>query len=129
MSETTNRRFIVNVSYLLIILLLLSLLVISIMQSDRVAEGGVSSQILFLLFMGAFLLIFMSQIVPLRLQPRKEDKIIETLRCNNCGYTETRSFEAGHFVGKIIGKCPKCTGDMGIDLIYLEPAPKPKRLV
>ncbi len=57
--------------------------------------------------------------------PRKaEEKILSILKCNNCDYSETVEFKKGFFIGKKVKECPKCKGDVTVDLIYLE---TPKR--
>ena len=49
-------------------------------------------------------------------------KVVATIKCTKCEYTETKPFEPGDYVGKEIQKsCPKCGGKMKIAMIYGQP--------
>jgi hypothetical protein len=37
-----------------------------------------------------------------------EIKTITSLACHSCEFSEDREFQRGDFVGKALGKCPKC---------------------
>jgi predicted nucleic-acid-binding Zn-ribbon protein len=47
-----------------------------------------------------------------------ETKTITTIACYNCKFVEEREFEKGDFIGKTLGKCPKCRGQRYIKSIY-----------
>lgn len=50
-----------------------------------------------------------------------EKKVITVLRCSKCGYTRTRDFKEGDYVGKVVDEvCPKCGINLVIDAIYEE---------
>jgi predicted nucleic-acid-binding Zn-ribbon protein len=55
--------------------------------------------------------------------PNKESKTGETktvtsIACYNCKFSEEREFERGDYIGKTLGKCPKCKGQRYIKSIY-----------
>ncbi len=73
-------------------------------------------------FMSLLALIFLAaaSLTPL-LTPRKKEekwKSITRVKCMSCGYTEERDFTKGDYVGKIVGKCPKCGGQLVVDAIF-----------
>ncbi len=47
-----------------------------------------------------------------------EYETMEILECPKCGYTVTKEFEPGDFIGMIKGKCPKCGTPLIIKAIY-----------
>jgi hypothetical protein len=47
-----------------------------------------------------------------------ETKTITSIACYNCKFIEEREFEKGDFIGKTLGKCPKCKGQRYIKIIY-----------
>jgi predicted nucleic-acid-binding Zn-ribbon protein len=47
-----------------------------------------------------------------------ETKTITSIACYNCKFVEEREFERGDFIGKALGKCPKCKGQRYIKSIY-----------
>ena len=47
-----------------------------------------------------------------------ETKTITVIACYNCKFVEEREFERGDFIGKAVGKCPKCKGQRYIKTIY-----------
>lgn len=59
---------------------------------------------------------------------KKEEKgkLLTTKKCLSCNYVLSRPYEKEDYVGKKEGKCPKCSGDMIITAIYLEPPPQPQ---
>jgi len=50
-----------------------------------------------------------------------EKKVVTVLRCPRCGYTKTRDFREGDYVGKVVDEvCPKCGISLVVDAIYEE---------
>lgn len=50
-----------------------------------------------------------------------EKKVVTVLRCPRCGYTKTRDFREGDYVGKVVDEvCPKCGVNLVVDAIYEE---------
>ena len=50
-----------------------------------------------------------------------EKKVVTVLRCPRCGYTKTRDFREGDYVGKVVDEvCPKCGINLVVDAIYEE---------
>ena len=47
-----------------------------------------------------------------------ETKTVTSIACYKCKYGEERDFERGDFIGKSLGKCPKCKGQRYIRSIY-----------
>ena len=47
-------------------------------------------------------------------------KIVEEVVCTKCGYRTIRKPTKGDYILKVVGKCPKCGGDLIIERIYLE---------
>jgi hypothetical protein len=45
-------------------------------------------------------------------------KTITSIACYSCEFAEEREFEKGDFIGKSLGKCPKCKGQRYIKSIY-----------
>ena len=50
----------------------------------------------------------------------KPKRTITVVRCANCNFQERREFKRGDYVGKKVGKCVKCDGELFIELIYSE---------
>ncbi len=50
----------------------------------------------------------------------EEKKFITVVKCPKCGFTKTRDWKEGDFVGMVEGKCPKCGSLMKIHAIYKE---------
>ncbi len=46
-------------------------------------------------------------------------KIITKISCMRDDYSEERDFKKGDYVGLVVGKCPKCEGNLLITAIYL----------
>ncbi len=55
-----------------------------------------------------------------RQEPLKKKIIVTQLKCSSCDYSEKREFKEGDYVGKEVGKCPKCSGKLLVEAIYLE---------
>lgn len=48
-----------------------------------------------------------------------EIKTITSLACHSCEFSEEREFQKGDFIGKLLGKCPKCKNEkLYIGAIY-----------
>ena len=47
-----------------------------------------------------------------------ESKTVTSIACYNCKFNEEREFERGDYIGKTLGKCPKCKGQRYIKSIY-----------
>ena len=47
-----------------------------------------------------------------------ESKTVTFVACYDCKFSEEREFERGDFIGKSLGKCPKCKGQRYIKSIY-----------
>ena len=47
-----------------------------------------------------------------------ESKTVTSIACYNCKFSEEREFERGDYIGKTLGKCPKCKGQRYIKSIY-----------
>lgn len=47
-----------------------------------------------------------------------QSRILELVRCSQCGYSEERSHSAGDYVFKVKGVCPRCGGEMRVVAIY-----------
>ena len=50
----------------------------------------------------------------------KPKRTITVIRCTGCDFQERREFRRGDYVGKRVGKCTRCNGDLLIELIYSE---------
>lgn len=46
-------------------------------------------------------------------------KILTKISCIREDYGEERDFKKGDYVGLVVGKCPKCEGNLLITAIYL----------
>lgn len=51
---------------------------------------------------------------------KKEKKTVTIVKCDKRDYELKRDFKPGDFVGKIEGKCPKCSGTLRVYSIYVE---------
>jgi hypothetical protein len=47
-------------------------------------------------------------------------KVLSVVLCANCGFKVVRTFSAGDYVAKEVGKCQQCQGAMRVDAIYAE---------
>jgi len=47
-------------------------------------------------------------------------KLLTRIECENHDYDEVRDYIDGDYVGKVIGKCPKCSSPLTITAIYKE---------
>ncbi|WXG42548.1 MAG: hypothetical protein WED04_00315 [Promethearchaeati archaeon SRVP18_Atabeyarchaeia-1] len=48
-----------------------------------------------------------------------EIKMTTSLACHDCDFSQEREFQKGDFIGKVLGKCPKCKkGELYIRAIY-----------
>ncbi|WXG45170.1 MAG: hypothetical protein WED05_00310 [Candidatus Atabeyarchaeum deiterrae] len=45
-------------------------------------------------------------------------KTVTSVACYKCDFKEEREFSRGDYVGKTVGKCPKCNGESYIKTIY-----------
>ncbi|PUA33325.1 MAG: hypothetical protein B7O98_02535 [Zestosphaera tikiterensis] len=70
-------------------------------------------------FLISFLLMSLTR-RPSNKPNEEQKKILEVIKCVNCGFEEKTSFKADDYVGKNVGKCPKCGGDLIVAGIYLE---------
>ena len=59
-----------------------------------------------------------------RKPPAMPPKILTKIACVSGNYSEVREFREGDYVGKEVGKCPKCEGRMLVSMIYAE-KPRP----
>ena len=50
----------------------------------------------------------------------KPKRTITVIRCLSCDFKERREFRRGDYVGRRVGKCVKCNGDLVVELIYSE---------
>jgi len=78
--------------------------------------------ILSMALLSIIMVVYMAfAILGTRSKKEPEKRIVTLLRCPSCGYTKTREFREGDFVGKVTEeKCPKCGENMVIDAIYEE---------
>ncbi|HDN01398.1 MAG TPA: hypothetical protein ENF42_00310 [Candidatus Bathyarchaeota archaeon] len=68
-----------------------------------------------------FLVVYLltSTFLTKKREPPKK-KLVTVLTCLNCTYIEKRNYKEGDYVGKTVGECPKCEGNMLIKAIYSE---------
>ena len=52
-------------------------------------------------------------------------RVLTVVLCASCGFKVVRTFSAGDYVPKEVGKCQQCQGSMRVDSIYAEEQ-KPK---
>jgi hypothetical protein len=45
-------------------------------------------------------------------------RLVEVVSCDACGFREERDFEAGDYVFKPKGACPKCGGPLAVTAVY-----------
>jgi hypothetical protein len=58
----------------------------------------------------------------------EEVKTLTSLACHHCEFTDQREFQKGDFVGKSLGKCPKCKDDeLYVRAIYTADEKKDKK--
>ncbi len=55
-----------------------------------------------------------------RTEQSAPSKIFTEITCINKDFSIKREFSEGDYVGKVIGKCPKCGSDLIIIAIYQE---------
>ncbi|MCD6340609.1 MAG: hypothetical protein J7L51_01480 [Desulfurococcales archaeon] len=55
-----------------------------------------------------------------RKQPAIPPKILTKIACISGNYSEVREFREGDYVGKEVGKCPKCGAPLLIVAVYSE---------
>ena len=55
-----------------------------------------------------------------RRQPQPKPRIVSRIVCVSGDYEEVRDFSEGDYVGKEVGRCPKCGKALVVDAIYSE---------
>jgi len=45
-------------------------------------------------------------------------KVYTRIKCFNCGYTIERVYQKGDYVGRVVGKCPRCGGELVVSAVY-----------
>ncbi|RLE99569.1 MAG: hypothetical protein DRJ57_02155 [Thermoprotei archaeon] len=45
-------------------------------------------------------------------------RVVELVKCTECGYSEERGHTAGDYVFKVKGRCPRCGAEMRVVAIY-----------
>ncbi len=107
----------------MLILIFILLLLIPFPKLGNLETGQLQSFLL-LSIMLLFSFLFVYQTMnPFRRNKEKE-KTVSTLKCVNCKYTEQTEFVEGQYIGEIVKKCPKCGGDVMVQLIYVETGEK-----
>ncbi len=75
-------------------------------------------------FLASYLLV--SYLRESSTQKEEKGKLLTMKKCLSCNYVLSRPYEKEDYVGRKEGKCPRCSGDMMITAIYLEPPPQPQ---
>ncbi len=70
-------------------------------------------------------MLFQLKMKPLKLGFEAQ-KVLTTVECLKCGYTNIRDFKQGDFIFKVVEPCPKCNEEMAISSIYRKPEEKEK---
>jgi len=75
--------------------------------------------------------ISLYMLLQLRAKPLKlgfeTQKVLTTVECPKCGYTNIRDFQQGDYILKVLERCPKCNEEMTIvSSIYRKPEKKEK---
>jgi len=75
--------------------------------------------------------ISLYMLLQLRMKPLKLgfeiQKMLTTIQCKKCGYTNTRDFQQGDFIFKTTEPCPKCNELTMISSMYRKPEEKKKK--
>ena len=70
-------------------------------------------------------------LLKLRVKPLKlgfePQKVLTTVECQKCGYTNIRDFQKGDFIYKVLEPCPECNEEAVISSIYRKPEEKGKK--
>lgn len=118
----------VSLSFTLILTFLLLSYILLFLPSSLKAENRTYSfqTALMMILASSTALLLFKQMKSILIPRKAEEKILSILKCKNCDYSETVEFKKGFFIGKKAKECPKCKGDVTVDLIYLE-TPKKSR--
>jgi len=75
--------------------------------------------------------ISLYMLLQLKMKPLKlgfePQKVLTTVECSKCGYTNMRDFQHGDFIFKVVEPCPKCNEEMAISSVYRKPEQKEKK--
>ncbi len=84
-------------------------------------------EVLPLLLLAALMLLPLLVLKPRPSEEKKVEKTVTVLRCYDCGYQVEREFRKGDYVGKLVGKCPRCGAPLYVHAIYVKLEEKRKR--
>jgi Ca2+/Na+ antiporter len=112
-----NIRALFTIIITLVILTLLFLLVLNDEVKFSILFNELTMIILILLFF--IIVIFTQFIIYKQTETAHTAQPITKITCQNCKYSEKRSFQTGDYVFKSQGLCLKCGGKMIIEAIYL----------
>ncbi|MEM1546805.1 MAG: hypothetical protein QXP91_10125 [Candidatus Methanomethylicia archaeon] len=114
-----------NIKTLLtIVILVLALLTLLAISSETELPMFFNETIIIFILIFTVIVIFTQFIIYKQTRVASAIQPITKVICQNCKYSEKRTFQAGDYVFKNQGLCMKCGGKMIIEAIYLSPKTK-----
>ncbi len=85
-------------------------------QSDYTSQiSNIFNILLLALFVASIALTLLSSSQRKRQQPKS---IYTKVTCFKCGYSFERMYQKGDYIGKTVGRCPRCDSYLVISAIY-----------
>lgn len=113
--------------FVAIVSVLLILSFISLYQAVETYRTTGSPDYITVLMSASAITLSFYMVLQLRRKPLKlgfeVPKVITTVQCTSCDFTNTREFQGGDYILKQAEPCPKCNSSTFVSSIYREPEP------